>query len=78
MERTRRTAPAAGGDHQRYIAPWTNLVGLSATVQADNSVLHNGFTPDLLQGSCEGFIAIPGASATLRVDTWHDVIPCNS
>jgi hypothetical protein len=54
---------------------WTNLVGLSATVQADNSVLHNGFTPDLLQGSCEGFIAIPGASATLRVDTWHDVIP---
>lgn len=53
---------------------WTNMAGSAVVLQADKSVLHaaaGGSGP--WQGSVEGFLAFPGTSATVRVDSWTEL-----
>lgn len=53
---------------------WTNQAGIAVQIDADDNILHVGATGDLLQGQAQGIVAVPGTSATIRFDTWTDVV----
>ena len=51
--------------------PWTNLVGVSVQLQADESVLHVALgASGPWSGSVNGVHLSPGSGATVRFDTW--------
>lgn len=54
---------------------WSLASEPGVTIQSDESVLHvNGPSLFLMSGNAQGIVALPGTSATVRFDTWTDVV----